>query len=83
MTTENNTTSPQRPGRGLSASRMGYFGILAEIVLVLLAGFIGYRFLMTDAQPDMVAWIAFVIGAVLLIDLIRRIVRAFFRARRT
>lgn len=79
MSPEKNTTSPQRPSRGQSASRMGYFGILGEIVGVLIALFVGYRFLLAEGQPDLVAWIAFGIGAVLLVDLLRRIWLATLR----
>lgn len=82
MNAEENTTSPQRPGRGLSASRMGYFGILFEIIGVLVAVFVGIRLLVPEGRPDVVAWVAFAIGAVLLIDLLRRIWRALLRARR-
>lgn len=76
MSPHKNTTSPQQPDRGQSATQMGIFGILAEIVGVLLAVFVGFMFLVSDARPDIVAWILFVIGAVLAVDMGRRIVRA-------
>lgn len=75
MSTEEPTTSPQEPERELSATQMGYFGILAETVGVLLAVFVGLRFLIAEARPDSVAWVSFGIGAVLLADMVRRIIR--------
>lgn len=76
MSSEEHTTSPQKPERGLSATQMGYFGILAEIVGLLLVIFVGVRFLIAEARPDVVAWVSFGIGAVLLVDMVRRIIRA-------
>ncbi|MGO1536775.1 MAG: hypothetical protein ACTHWM_07640 [Yaniella sp.] len=76
MSPEEVTTSPQKPDRGKSASGMGIFGILGEIVGVLLALFIGFMFLLGDSRADAVAWILFGIGALMTIDLIRRIVKA-------
>lgn len=76
MSPEDVTTSPQQPDHGKSATKIGFFGILAEIVGILLAIFIGFMFFLGQGRPDVVAWIMFGIGAVLLIDLIRRIVRA-------
>lgn len=73
MSPKKKTTSPQRPSRGKSATGVGYFGILGEVVGVLLALFVGYRFLTVENQPDLVAWISFGIGVVLFIDMIRRI----------
>lgn len=77
-----NTTSPQDPEHGLSATRLGYFGILAETVGFLLALFVGVRFLIAGGQPDFIAWISFAIAVVLLADLLRRIIRAMRRDRR-
>ncbi|HEY4536499.1 MAG TPA: hypothetical protein VIG71_11115 [Enteractinococcus sp.] len=77
-----NTTSPHDPDHGLSATRMGYFGILAEVVVALLVLFVGVRFLMAEGRPDFVAWIAFGLVVVLLVDLVRRILRAVRRNRR-
>lgn len=76
------TTSPSDPEHGLSATRLGYFGILAETVGFLLVLFVGIRFLIAEGQPDFIAWISFGIAVVLLADLIRRIVRAMRRERR-
>lgn len=76
MSPEEATTSPQKPDRGDSASRLGLFGIIGAIVGLLLALFIGFMFLMGDSRPDVVAWILFAIGGVIAVDLIRRIVRA-------
>lgn len=77
-----NTTSPQDPEHGLSATRLGYFGILAETVGFLLVLFVGVRFLIAGGQPDFIAWISFAIAVVLLADLLRRIIRAMRRDRR-
>ena len=76
-----NTTSPQDPDHGLSATRMGYFGILGESVLLLLVIFVGIRFMMPEGRSDLVAWISFGAAVVLLADLLRRIVRAVRRNR--
>lgn len=76
MSPEEVTTSPQKPDRGKSASRVGIFGILGAIVGLLLALFIGFMFLIGESRPDAVAWILFAIGAVIAVDLLRRIVRA-------
>jgi len=77
-----NTTSPQDPEHGLSATRLGYFGILAETVGFLLVLFVGVRFLIAGGQPDFIAWISFAVAVVLLADLLRRIIRAMRRDRR-
>ena len=76
MTAEGHTTSPQKPGRGLSATQMGYFGILGEIIAILVVAFVGMRFLIADARPDVVAWVSFGVGVILLADMVRRILRA-------
>ena len=77
-----NTTSPQDPEHGLSATRMGYFPILGESVILLLVIFVGLRFLMPEGRPDWVAWISFGVAVLLLIDIVRRIIRAMRRDRR-
>ena len=77
-----NTTSPQNPDHGLSATRLGFFGILGEVVVLLLVLFVGVRFFMPADRPDLVGWISFAIAAVLVVDIIRRIVRAVRRDRR-
>lgn len=73
MSDDKNTTSSRRPRRRKSSTGVGYFGVLGEVVGVLLALFVGYRFLVAEHQPDLIAWISFGVGVVLLIDLIRRI----------
>lgn len=68
---------PQRPDpeHGKSATTLGFFGVLVEIFGVVLMLGIGLSFLMVEMQPNAVAWVAFVIGAVLLVDAIRRLRR--------
>lgn len=75
MSPSKNTTSPHDPDRGASASRMGYFPIMGEGVLLLLAIFVALRIFATD-RPDVFAWVLVVIAALLLVDMIRRIFRA-------
>ncbi len=71
-----NTTSPQDPSRELSATGWGFFWILGEIVLLLIAGFVAVRFFISDARPDIAAWILVVFAVAIAVDLVRRIVRA-------
>lgn len=75
MSPSKNTTSPHDPDRGASASRMGYFPIMGEGVLLLLAVFVAIRIFGTD-RPDVFAWVLIVIAALLLADVTRRIFRA-------
>ncbi len=79
-----NTTSPQDPAHGLSATRLGFFGILAEVVGLIIVLLVGVRFLVGPGteRPDVVAWVAFGIAALLVVDILRRIVRAMRRNRR-
>lgn len=77
-----NTTSPQDPDHGLSATRTGFFGILGEVVVLLLVLFVGVRFLMPEGRSDLVAWISFALAALLVVDILRRIIRAVRRNRR-
>jgi membrane protein YdbS with pleckstrin-like domain len=70
-----NTTSPQDPSREKSATGWGFFWILGEIVLLLLAVFIAVRFFV-DGRPDLVSWILVVLAVALAVDIIRRIIRA-------
>ncbi len=81
MSPHDNTTSPQQPDRGKSATELGFFGIFAEILGSLLAIIVGVRFLVGDMY--IVAIILFVVAAILLADMIRRIVRARNRGRAT
>lgn len=76
MTNAGPTTSQQMPDRGKSASKIGFFGMLAEGIGILLAVFIGFMFFVGDGRPDVVAWILFGFAALTTIDLLRRIVRA-------
>ncbi len=69
--------APQRPDpeHGKSPTKMGFFMVPVGLMgTVLLLG-IGIRFLTVEGQPDFVAYIAFVLGAVLLVDVIRRLRR--------
>lgn len=69
--------TPQRPDpeHGKSATKMGFFMVPVEFVgAVLLLG-LGVRFLTVPGQPDFVAYIAFVLVAVLVVDAIRRLRR--------
>src|SRR5690625_3751249 len=71
-----NTTSPQDPSRALSATGWGFFWILVEIVLLLIACFVAGLFFISDARPDIEAWILMVFAVAIAVDLVRRIVRA-------
>ncbi|HEY4559029.1 MAG TPA: hypothetical protein VIG82_12650 [Enteractinococcus sp.] len=77
------TNSPQKPEAAKSASRLGFFGILAEGALFVLVVIVGVRFLIMGSQPGIVAWILFAIGAVLVVDMIRRSIRAVRRSHST
>lgn len=70
-----NTTSPQDPTWEKSASDWGFFWILGEIVLMLLAAFIAIRFFV-GGRPDLVSWILVVVAVALAVDIVRRIIRA-------
>lgn len=75
------TNSPQKPEAEKSATRLGFFGLLAEIVLFVMAVIIGVRFLIMGSQPGIVAWVLFAIGAVLAVDMVRQAIRAVRRSR--
>lgn len=69
--------TPQRPDpeHGKSATKMGFFMVPVELIgTVLLIG-LGVRFLTVNGQPDFVGYIAFVLAAALLVDVIRRLRR--------
>lgn len=69
--------TPQQPDpeHGKSATQMGFFMVPVELVgAVFLIG-LGVRFLTVSGQPDVVAYVLFVLGAVLIVDAIRRIRR--------
>jgi hypothetical protein len=71
-----NTTSPQDPSRERSATGWGFFWILGEIVLLLIAAFVAVRIFIADSRPDVMAWILVVIAVALAVDIVRRAVRA-------
>jgi hypothetical protein len=71
-----NTTSPQDPSRERSATGWGFFWILGEIVLLLIAAFVAVRIFIADARPDVMAWMLVVIAVALAVDIVRRAVRA-------
>ena len=69
--------TPQQPDpeHGKSPTKMGFFMVPVELIgMVLLIG-VGVRFLTVEGQPDIVAYIAFALGAVLLVDVVRRLRR--------
>ncbi|MGO1536794.1 MAG: hypothetical protein ACTHWM_07735 [Yaniella sp.] len=69
--------TPQQPDpeHGKSPTKMGFFMVPVELVgTVLLLG-IGVRFLTVTGQPDAVAYVAFALAAVLVVDVIRRLRR--------
>lgn len=76
MSPSKNTTSPHDPDHGASASRMGYFPILGEGVLLLLSVFVAIRFFSPDGRPELVGWVLLVFAALLLVDIVRRTLRA-------
>lgn len=71
-----NTTSPQDPSRERSATGWGFFWILGEVVLLLLALFVAIMFFFPGGRPDVVAWILMVLVGALAVDIVRRIIRA-------
>lgn len=71
-----NTTSPQDPSRERSATGWGFFWILGEIILLLLALFVAVMFFSPNGRPDVVAWILVVLTVALTVDVVRRIIRA-------
>lgn len=69
--------TPQRPDpeHGKSPTKMGFFMVPVEFIgAVLLIG-LGVRFITATGQPDAVAYVAFVLAAVLVVDAIRRLRR--------
>lgn len=65
----------QQPEATKSATRMGFFAVPVEFVgAVLLIG-VGVRFITFANQPDAVAYVLFVLAAVLVFDAIRRLRR--------
>ena len=70
-----NTTSPQDPTWEKSASGWGFFWILGEIILLMIAVFIAIRFFV-GGRPDLVSWMLVVLAVALLADIVRRIIKA-------
>lgn len=71
-----NTTSPQDPSRERSATKWGFFWILGEIVIFLIALLVAIRFFTSTERADAVAWILLVIAVAAAVDIVRRIFRA-------
>ena len=76
---------PQRPdpGHGKSVTQLGIFFVFVELLGAAFLLALGVRFFTAPEQPDAVAWVAFVLTALLLVDFGRRLIRiARGRSRR-
>lgn len=76
---------PQRPDpeHGKSPTQLGIFFVFIELLGAAFLLAVGVRFITAPEQPDAVAWVAFVLTALLLVDFGRRLTKiARGKARR-
>lgn len=68
---------PQRPdpGHGKSVTQLGIFFVFVELLVAAFLLAVGLRFFTAPEQPDVVAWVAFVLTAVLLVDFGNRLIK--------
>jgi hypothetical protein len=71
----NQQPQQQDPAHGKSATKFGIFRVFAELLGAAFLLAVGVHFLTMPSEPDAVAWGAFALIAILLVDSARHLFR--------